>query len=289
MAGSPIALWSNASNSLFDAQLTASKFLRIHLVMHPESVFEYHDYRNYLRDELARRIHRNARFSLRSFARQLGLAPSTLSEVLTGNHGLSEASSRRVASRLGFSQPEQVHWSSLTGGGKPKKRLSPRSLEQLREWYDYAALEVLKIQKSPSAASIARALGVPKVLIAASLKRLEANGLCQRRGKNGWRVRHTVNETSNETPSSVIRGLHAQLLDKAKQSLDEQSMQQRSFQAVVTAVPRKRLKDYFERLLKFRTELMQEFAKESELDSVYCLSMGFFELTKMEGKDDQSK
>ena len=51
---------------------------------------------------LDRRKKRNAGYSLRAFARDLGISPSLLNEVLQGKHGLSQANARKIANRLGY-------------------------------------------------------------------------------------------------------------------------------------------------------------------------------------------
>ncbi len=57
--------------------------------------------RSFLRLEFERRLKRNPRYSLRAFARQIGLQPARLSYVLSGKHGLSRDAAALIASRLG--------------------------------------------------------------------------------------------------------------------------------------------------------------------------------------------
>ncbi|MCR9159193.1 MAG: hypothetical protein ACE37F_09260 [Nannocystaceae bacterium] len=59
-------------------------------------------YQSLLREELAHRQSRNAGYSFRAFARDLGIAVSTLSEVLGGVKGISAARARKLAKRLGL-------------------------------------------------------------------------------------------------------------------------------------------------------------------------------------------
>lgn len=57
-------------------------------------------YQTLLREEFAHRQSRNAGYSFRAFARDLGVAVSTLSEVLNGVKGISVARARKLAKRL---------------------------------------------------------------------------------------------------------------------------------------------------------------------------------------------
>lgn len=53
-------------------------------------------YQHYMLSEFEGRKSRNPGYSLRAFARDLGLAAPKLSEILRGKGGLSEASARRL-------------------------------------------------------------------------------------------------------------------------------------------------------------------------------------------------
>lgn len=58
------------------------------------------DLRNCLRDEYARRVTRNRRYSLRAFARSLRVHHATLVRTLAGHRGFSRSLLRRLAAQL---------------------------------------------------------------------------------------------------------------------------------------------------------------------------------------------
>ena len=59
-------------------------------------------YQTVLRDELEYRKSRNPGYSLRAFARDLSMAPSSLTEVLGGAKGISLPKARKLARKLGL-------------------------------------------------------------------------------------------------------------------------------------------------------------------------------------------
>lgn len=59
-------------------------------------------YQTVLRDELEYRKSRNPGYSLRAFARDLAMAPSSLTEVLGGTKGISLPKARKLARKLGL-------------------------------------------------------------------------------------------------------------------------------------------------------------------------------------------
>jgi len=64
------------------------------------------NYRSFLRLELERRCKQNPRYSLNAFARDLGLAPSRLSEVFSEKQGLSREVATRISEKIGLNQDE---------------------------------------------------------------------------------------------------------------------------------------------------------------------------------------
>jgi len=87
------------------------QFVNRNIVTSPQSVmvtahkgrsvlFEYTNYRSYLKSCLIKRIAKNSNYSLRSFALYLGFTPSMLSSVLKGKKNFSPASTLKVANAL---------------------------------------------------------------------------------------------------------------------------------------------------------------------------------------------
>lgn len=65
------------------------------------------DYREFLREVLAMRVKRNPHYSQRAFARDLGLLPSRLNQILNGKLGLSPVAALQLAGRLGLQSGER--------------------------------------------------------------------------------------------------------------------------------------------------------------------------------------
>jgi transcriptional regulator with XRE-family HTH domain len=71
------------------------------------------DYRDYLRQEYLRRRATVPGYSLRAYARDLGLSPSHLCEILNGGQNLSPARARLIAARLSLSPAAERRFSAL--------------------------------------------------------------------------------------------------------------------------------------------------------------------------------
>jgi hypothetical protein len=64
------------------------------------------DYRRELKEHFDRIQRKNPGFSMRAFANKVGISPSMLSNVLSGNRNLSVEAALLVAQRLNYSEPE---------------------------------------------------------------------------------------------------------------------------------------------------------------------------------------
>ncbi len=59
-----------------------------------------------LKEEWARRMHHNPRYSLRAFARFLHVEPSFLSKILHGKRAVTESTLRRFGEKIGLTAEE---------------------------------------------------------------------------------------------------------------------------------------------------------------------------------------
>lgn len=81
------------------------------------------DYRDILLAELKDRIARNPRYSQNAFARDLGISPSLLCDILQGKKGLSRDSANRIGLRLGMSELDRERFCNLVESRHARLRL----------------------------------------------------------------------------------------------------------------------------------------------------------------------
>src|SRR5436309_2305259 len=123
------------------------------------------DYRSILREELEQRCKANPRYSLRAFARDLGLSPSGLSRILREHQGLSGSSALRIARKMKMSSEETERFRNLViaADGRSRdhrkaaqtqlaveeesrrrfQRLELDVFRAISDWYHYAILELV--------------------------------------------------------------------------------------------------------------------------------------------------
>jgi uncharacterized protein (TIGR02147 family) len=254
------------------------------------------NYRSLLREELEVRCERNPRYSLRAFARDLGITSSRLSEVLTGRYGLSRQAAQAIAEKLGWNESESVIFCDLVDSehartkkakaeaksrlesGSEYQQLTLDSFQVISDWYHYAILELTLVHDFKSDPKwIARRLGISDHIVNAAIDRLKRLDLLIE--KNG-RLCATSGFTASPSgiPSDALKKFHRQLLEKAVSSIHLQTVDERDISHVVLAVDRSQVKEAQEEIKKFRRGFDARFGKASKKDEVYCLGVTFFRL-----------
>ena len=104
-------------------------------------------YRKHLVDELIARQKRNPAYSLRSFARDLRVSPTALSDVLNATRNFSRANLVKIADRLAFS-PSQIERGlreiegAATISDEKFTLLGDDVFRYLSNWYYFAILSL---------------------------------------------------------------------------------------------------------------------------------------------------
>jgi uncharacterized protein (TIGR02147 family) len=256
-------------------------------------------YRQILQDTLETRCQKNPRYSLRSFARDLGISAPRLSRVLNGHHGLSGDAAIGIAQRLGLSSKEQELFVALVEGeharissvrDSAQKRaqelssvfnsLSVDSFRVIADWYHLAILELTLVEGFISeTAWIADQLNISEIEIKGAIERLLRLDLLEFRA---GRLRATGSNFVNPEglPSDAVRKFHSQILDRAKQSLDFQSVDEREFSNLTISIEESDLPRVKKMIREFTRKVNGTLSASSRKTQVYNLSIQFFGLQR---------
>ena len=254
------------------------------------------DFRIILKEELEQRCSKNPRYSMRSFARDLGLAPARLSDVLRGRYGLSRAAGESIAKSLGYSKSEITRFCDLIDSEHardPKKRsealqrveqkqdnyrqLSLDGFQVISEWYHYAILELTLIEGFRSdSAWIAKQLGISQLVAQAAVERLLRLDLLLRDDHGVLIPSEGMTSSPDGVPSESIKKFHRQILQKAIQAIDLQNIEERDFSNVILAIDEEQIPQAKESIRKFRREFDLKFGRTQKKNRIYNLSVQFF-------------
>jgi len=246
------------------------------------------DYRTVLLDELADRKGRRPHYSVRAFARDLGVSTTCLSAVLSKKRNLSKKNALRVAEKLSLS-PAQTR--------QLLRQISERKIEEepsctelnleedifrmMSDWYYFALLSLARLKGCKSDPHwIARKINISAREAEGAIARLQRLGLLTV-SKAGLSRSAQPLRIGSAIPSSAIRRYHKQNLALAEQSLTQDEFSRRSMSAITMAVDSSQLAEANEMILKFQRRL-SEFLESETPDEVYTLAIQLFPLTKNE-------
>lgn len=263
------------------------------------------DYREILRNELEQRIKRNPSYSLRAFANAVHLNPPHLSSVLNGKKGLSVASASKIAKGLKWNSDETNFFVGLVEFKHARRKVDKVTAERrlntlllnksfntidleefkiISDWYDLSILQAFELDDFEySHQWLSQAFGISTDEVVQALDRLKALGYIKLNDKGKWAPTQRNIATPTVT-SSLIRHYHHQLLKKADDALDTQTIDERDFSSIVMSIDRTKLPEAKEWLKEFRRKFFTDLDKSKNKNSVYCLSIQFFKLSNNNNK-----
>jgi len=237
--------------------------------------------RQYMIDELAARVRRNPRYSLRSFARCLGQDPSVLTKLLSGKRSIGPRLARSLGAGLGFAVSSSASYMPV-----PLDRF-----KIVADWYHFAILELMKVRDfRPDAAWVAGALGLATKTVTEALERLEKAELLAKQPDGSW-----IDLSSGQTTSMLPQGSHpairqhqSQVLDLAIRALDHVSPERRTQTSMTMAIDKSRLPEAKERVKRFRREMDAFLTAGDSHDEVYHLSISLYPVSDTTYEGDHS-
>ncbi len=256
------------------------------------------DFRLFLQNELLRRCKVNPRYSLRAFARSLGIEPSALSKLLAGKRSVSRPMFSRLSARLGldpraaqrFAPPETSEKKRAAQAaihGDNFSQISLDAFQVIADWYHFALLELMTVEGfQPDPAWIARALGLSLPEVRFAIERLVRLGLLEITASGEMRRLEQVTTIGPEFTNAALRKVQRQVLEMAMRALEEVPIEQRDQSAMTMAVNLDRLPAAKEKIKAFRRRLCAFLEAEPPKGEVYHLSISLYPVTDAQGANE---
>ncbi len=261
-------------------------------------------YQKLITDELVKRQERNSSYSMRAFAGSLGIDPSQLSRLMSEKRQIKYETALKIASRLYEEKADQRYFLalvelSLSESEEAKENalkiiseLRPQNervnmqletIEFIKSWYHIAILDLTTLtnfkEKFKTTYSIAKYLGITELQANSAIERMLSLGLLTK--KNGQIAKTTARLISpTNIPSKSIRSFHTQMIEKAKDAIEDQDIKERYITGKTMAVS--------EEIIPEMTQLIEEFKlrvndlldskKNKKTDKLYQLNIQLFNL-----------
>jgi uncharacterized protein (TIGR02147 family) len=265
-------------------------------------VFEHGDYRSYLRRELVERIQRNPCYSLRSMARDIGIAGSSLSEAMNGKANISQTLARKIALRLGLNSDETEYFCLLVQYESVKDPMIRASLQErirctgksthrahdlsidlfkmISDWYHSPILVMTgnrNFRFEPK--EISRRLGITELEARTAIDRLLRLELIEEDGQGGFRRVHDRVTTQSPEASRALQHFYAGMLEKAKEALGSQTPKQRISGFETVELDEELLPEAAGIAERFFSEMVQLADRSKKRKHIYHVLLHVFNLT----------
>jgi uncharacterized protein (TIGR02147 family) len=274
--------------------------------MKPSTVFQYQSARQFLLDYVAHQQKSTPGFSLRKWAKSMGLGSHThLTMILQGKRSLTLKHAPFFAKGTELSSPERLYFQALIqfeNAETPEERdlcrlwmseANPGGDYRVREVDEYIVIShwvhmaILAMTDNKdikgTAEEIHARLGGSKAKVSitevrAAMERLRALELV--REENGKLIcTYARITTRDDVANRGAREYHKQVARLGIDAIEEQAVDEREFQSFAVSVPRDKIALAKEMIRKFRTQFYEAMTSEPG-DDVYQTQIQFFRLTE---------
>jgi len=271
----------------------------------PVSIYDYTDYRQYLRDYYEEQKAKNPSFSYRYFAKKAGFNSSGLyKDIVDGRTGITRSLILRFATAMKLIPKQQEYFETMVYFNEAKtveeKKLYFERLmkfhnskaflvdasryEYYSKWYYIAVRELLAIGNyKDDYSAIAQALDptIRREQAYKAIKVLKKLGLI-RKDKNGYyKAVDKILTTGAEIKSLAVANFQKSMMDLAKEAIDRHPAGHRNISTVTFSVSEKTYDDIKAELDACRKRILG-MVDRSENETMVCqLNMQLFPLTRI--------
>lgn len=221
------------------------------------SEFYFEKSKHYLETELKLRQQRRPAYSLRAFARDLEMSPSSLSCYLNDKQGLSKERAVFIGKKLQWTTKQTEHFADLVileySPHKTKKKAALVSIESrtqknskkinqdqfnyISDWRHLACLTLIQMRPGlENQLSIAKKISLKASQSGKILENLVRLQLVSRTSDGKYLAAQNVTISGGESPSKAIQTFHAGLMAKAQEAIEKQNFDQRNLFSIIYSI-----------------------------------------------------
>lgn len=265
------------------------------------NLYQYSDYRQFLRDAYEANKARQRTFSFRYLALKGGVNSSAFFKyVMEGKRNLSKGTLLKACMAFGLKDREAEYFENLVFFNQAKtvkeknlyfdrltrlrgdfdvKRVEENQYAFYSRWYHSAVRELLVMAKpggDPKAVAQALLPSITPGQAQDSMDLLRRLGLVRKDAQGRWRQADPVLGTGNPITSQMVINFQLMMLDLAKEAYDRCSPEERLMASTTFSITESAVDLFKKKIRRFRAELLELARTEEKADRVYQLNLNFF-------------
>ncbi len=275
------------------------------------NIFDYMEFRSFLRDMYAFKKEQYRQFSYRSFALKAGFSsPNFLKLVMDGQRNLTNESVAKIAQGFGLKKSERDYLENLVFMNQAQrhderdhyyqktlalkkntavKHLEKASYEYFSKWYYPVIREVVTFGNGDLSAEQIAALLDPPITVSEAQKALTALtelGLIRKDPSGKWAQGDKTLSTGPEVQSLVVANYHRAMLRMASESIERHPAGERDITALTLSVSQNKIAMLKEKIAAFRRELLEIAAEEDHPGRVIQINFQLFPVSGNDKKEN---
>ena len=250
-------------------------------------------FKEFLKQELMARCERNEYYSLRSFAKNLGIDSSSLSQLISGKRKMSSRMIGRLGNKLHLQKEQiqvfiQAQEETKYGEFHAADTRDPEVFEYMSDWHNFAVTELLRLKNGPKTEKeIQKVLRVNNEEMAVIKKRCFRLGLIQIDPQGTWTdtapKRISIEGSLKSGGPNPNPHFQQSLLSSAKKELmreDKPFYQGAHWHGHIFPMNKNEVEGLRKVIRDFARSLVKDAQKNQNQDTVYSLVVDLFPLTE---------
>lgn len=251
-----------------------------------------------MREGLSLKQRNNPHYSLRAYARDIGIHPATLSQIINGKRALPAKDSEKVIEKLNLTPREKSLFldSLLKGKSYNEIEISEEDNRLLldesyykiiAEWEHFAVLELFQIEDfQRTKEDVAKRLDLTANRTEVVITNLMTGKLIEI-DEDGKLVKiHEDVKTTDDITNQALVDSHKESMQMGIKKIDDISVDLRDFSSWTLAIDMNKYQDAKALIKEFRKK-MAALLKEGDKKEVYQLAIQFYPLTNLESMKSQ--
>lgn len=258
------------------------------------------DYLRILQNEFQQRKQKNKKYSLRAFAKFLGVSHALLSLVFLKKKGLSPKMAEKISTKMALSHLERhIFITSVekcfSRSDKKKSKaslalnqlhkqkqfmsLTTENINQIDHWAYIAVFEAIYSKKAQTVKELCFFLDQKPSMITKVVDYLQQ--ISAIREENGVLTALSSSlHTTNDIPAKALVNYHISMAHKAIESIQQQPVNLREFQNSILTVNQESIGEAKKMIRNFIYEFNTRFYVDNNTSQLYSLFVTFFKMGK---------